>query len=66
MDDITGEKQMGAYALNEKITMKKPHACGGNEWNIVRLGVDVKLRCETCGKYINISREELRKRAKSK
>lgn len=53
------------YELGEKITLKKPHPCGGSVWEIVRVGVDVKLRCETCGKYCNLTRDELRKRAKT-
>ncbi len=53
------------YALNDIILMKKPHPCGGKEWKIVRLGADVKLQCQTCGKYLNLMRDELKKRAKS-
>ena len=44
--------------------MKKPHPCGGKEWEVARIGVDVKLKCTTCGKYINLTRDELKKRAK--
>ena len=51
------------YALNDILTLKKPHPCGGREWKIVRLGADVKLQCTTCGKYVNLMREELKKRA---
>lgn len=53
------------YELNEIITMKKLHPCGGKEWKIVRLGADVKLQCQTCGKYVNLTRDELKKRAKT-
>ena len=53
------------YELNEIITMKKLHPCGGKEWKIVRLGADVKLQCTTCGKYVNLTRDELKKRAKA-
>jgi hypothetical protein len=60
------QNQTGRYVLNDFITLKKPHACGGSEWRIARVGVDIKLKCERCGKYINISRDELRKRAINK
>lgn len=53
------------YEINDVITMKKPHPCGGKEWTIVRIGADVKLRCLTCGKYIDLTRDELKKRAKT-
>jgi hypothetical protein len=52
------------YALNDVLKMKKAHPCGGFEWEITRMGVDVKLRCKTCGKYVNLTRDELKKRAK--
>ncbi len=52
------------YGLNEKVTMKKQHPCGGTGWKIVRVGADIKLQCVTCGKYVNLTRDELKKRAK--
>ena len=45
------------YELNEILTMKKPHPCGGREW-------DIKLKCLTCGKTINLMRDDLKKRVK--
>lgn len=53
------------YELNEKIILKKAHPCGGNEWIVVRVGADIKLRCAVCGKYVNLTREELKRRTKS-
>ena len=52
------------YELNERLTMKKPHPCGGREWQIVRVGADIKVQCLTCGKYVNLTRDELKKRVK--
>ena len=52
------------YELNTDVTLKKQHPCGGFIWKIVRVGADVKLQCVTCGKYINLTREELKKRIK--
>ncbi len=45
--------------------MKKPHPCGGRDWEIVRAGADVKLRCLTCGRTVTLTRDELKKRAKA-
>lgn len=53
------------YELGDVVTLKKTHPCGGVDWKIVRLGADVKLQCATCGKYVNFTRDELKKRAKS-
>ena len=53
------------YEVGDKLTMKKPHACGGNAWEIVRLGVDVKIQCGVCKKFVNVMREDLKKRVKT-
>lgn len=53
------------YMPNEIVTMKKPHPCGGRDWEIVRAGADVKLRCLTCGRTVTLTRDELKKRAKA-
>ena len=52
------------YEVGDKMIMKKPHPCGGKEWAIARVGADVKIRCLTCGKYVNLTRDELKKRVK--
>ena len=52
------------YKLNEKVIMKKPHACGENRWIITRVGVDMKLKCESCGHEIMMDRLEFKKKVK--
>ena len=52
------------YELNEILTLKKTHPCGGRDWKIVRMGADVKLQCVTCGKYVNLTHDALRKSVK--
>ena len=50
------------YKLNDKVIMKKPHACGSNEWIIIRVGVDIKLRCSKCNHEIMMDRLEFEKK----
>lgn len=52
------------YELNQIVRLKKPHPCGGKDWEIVRVGEDLKLRCLTCGRFVNLTRAELKKRAR--
>ena len=52
------------YTLNDRVIMKKPHPCGTNEWEIVRLGVDIKIKCVNCGRSIMIPRIEFNKKLK--
>lgn len=43
------------FKIGDKIRAKKPHACGGKEWEITRTGADVKLKCLKCGRMIFVS-----------
>lgn len=52
------------YKLNDIVVMKKPHPCGTNEWEIVRLGVDIKIKCCNCGRMVMIPRIEFNKKLK--
>lgn len=47
------------------ITTKKPHACKGNTFEILRVGADFKIKCLTCGKIILLDSETVQKRIKS-
>lgn len=57
--------------MNEKIfdignivIMKKGHPCGANEWEIVRVGADFKLKCVNCGRIVMMPRIEFNKKVK--
>ena len=52
------------FALGDQVVLKKPHACGENLWEIVRVGADVKLKCMHCGRVVMLDRLEFLKRAK--
>ena len=52
------------YELNSRVIMKKEHPCGTNEWEIVRLGADIKIRCVNCNRTIMIPRVEFNKKLK--
>ena len=53
-----------AFELGDHIVMKKPHACGANEWVVTRTGADVKLRCASCGRVIMLDRLNFLKNAR--
>ena len=52
------------YKLNDKVIMKKEHPCGTNEWEIVRVGTDIKIKCIYCGRTIMMPRIEFNKKMK--
>jgi len=43
----------------------KPHPCGSLEWTVVRVGADIGIRCETCGRRVLMPRSELESRVRS-
>lgn len=50
--------------LGSVLILKKGHPCGANLWEIIRFGVDCKIKCLGCGRIIMIDRVELRKAIK--
>ena len=48
--------------LGEGVRLRKPHACGGYEWTIVRLGADIGLKCNACGRRVLLPRREFERR----
>ncbi len=52
------------YTLGSHVLLKKTHPCGSNEWEIIRLGADLKIQCCTCGRTIFIPRIEFNKKLK--
>lgn len=52
------------YRLGSKVVMRKQHPCGTNEWVIVRVGADIKIKCIYCGRQIMLPRIEFNKKIK--
>ena len=52
------------YDVGTKVVMKKQHPCGTNEWEITRVGADIKSKCLNCGRTILIPRVEFNKKLK--
>ncbi len=55
---------MSEYKLGSIVVMKKAHPCGHNEWEITRLGADIKIKCLGCGRSIMLPRIEFNKKIK--
>ncbi|AEJ23549.1 DUF951 domain-containing protein [Weissella koreensis] len=52
------------YELSDIIEMKKPHACGTNRWAIIRIGADMKIKCQGCERVVMLSRHDFDRRFK--
>ena len=50
--------------LNQKVELKKSDPCGSKVWTILRVGMDIKLRCEGCGHELMLPRSKAEKAIK--
>ena len=55
---------MKEYKLGSIVIMKKPHPCGENRWEVVRIGVDIKIKCTKCNREIMLSSLDFEKKLK--
>ena len=56
---------MNEYRLGWVVRLKKKHPCGGFDWQVVRIGADIGLRCQKCQRRVLMPRSTLDKRLKS-
>ena len=47
--------------VGDKLRMKKAHPCGSTQWEILRVGMDIKLRCLGCGHELMLPRSKAEK-----
>ena len=50
--------------LDDRVRLRKPHPCGATDWRVVRLGADIGLKCEGCGRRVLLPRSEVERRIK--
>ena len=46
----------------DRLLLRKPHPCGGTAWLVFRLGADIGLACEKCGRRVLIERRRVERR----
>lgn len=50
--------------VGDTLEMKKAHPCGSRRWQVLRVGMDFKLKCEGCGHQLMIPRAKAEKSVK--
>jgi len=53
------------FRMGDVLRLRKAHPCGGFQWEVVRLGADIGLRCLTCRRRVLLERSVLEKRLKT-
>ena len=51
--------------IGDRLTMKKPHPCGSKEFEVLRIGVDFKIKCLGCGHVVTVARSKIEKNIRS-
>jgi hypothetical protein len=51
--------------IDDLVRLRKPHPCGSYEWRVVRVGADIGLKCQLCGRRILLDRRNFKKRVKT-
>ncbi len=47
--------------VGDVLRMKKPHPCGSKEWEVLRAGMDFRLKCRGCGRQVMLARRMVEK-----
>lgn len=47
--------------VGDVIKLKKPHPCGSSFWEVLRVGMDFRLKCQGCGHQVMIPRKLVEK-----
>ena len=50
--------------VGDQLQMKKAHPCGGNIFDVLRIGADFKIRCANCGREVMVPRHKCEKNIK--
>jgi hypothetical protein len=48
--------------LDDRIRLRRVHPCGSRDWRVVRLGADIGIVCQGCGRRVLLPRPDLERR----
>jgi hypothetical protein len=51
--------------VGDTVRLRKAHPCGGDTWQVTRIGTDIGLRCLTCGRVVLLPRLLFRRRLRA-
>lgn len=52
------------YSVGQFLRLRKKHPCGNDVWEVLKAGVDMRIRCRKCERVILLPREQLVKQVK--
>ena len=54
-----------SWVVGERVRLRKPHPCGATDWRITRVGADIRITCEGCGRRVMLPRDEFNRWVKT-
>lgn len=52
------------FSVGDIVQTKKNHPCGANQWEILRVGMDFRIKCVSCGHMVMLPRNKFEKSVK--
>lgn len=52
------------FHLGDVVQTRRAHPCGGDTWKIDRVGMDIGIRCTTCGRRVLVPRRRFERRVR--
>lgn len=52
------------FSIGDVVQMRKDHPCGSNQWEILRVGMDFRIKCLGCGRLVMLPRSKFEKGVK--
>jgi hypothetical protein len=56
--------QRKEFGLGDVVQMKKGHPCGTNAWKVIRMGMDIRMKCTGCEHSVLLPRARFEQRLK--
>ena len=69
LQNDVGHRQRGSVSnmdvkVGDVLEMKKPHPCSGKSFVVLRVGMDFKIKCQSCGREVMVPRSKIEKNIK--
>lgn len=52
------------YFIGDIVKMRKTHPCGGTDWEVLRVGMDFRIKCLKCNRVVMLPRPKFERAVK--
>ncbi len=50
--------------VGDVVQLKKKHPCGSDQWQVIRVGIDIGIKCQKCNRRVFLERAVFERRVK--